>query len=1191
MKKRGRLLCLLLNIIIIIGSIGLNNFIKVNANEITWNETQVNGRDTVTALKDTNAGFNYSKGHKLNVIRADGKYAFCIEPNVLLKDGKYSTTYLEPDDTPMRKAAIAKWIHFDRKKYGGSDYDRDVRDGFDYSIAQLLIWKIGGQPVDMSAWFDEHILRAYVDAGIYQIDEWDKWPEYVGKEFTVKRGEDLNLNSPCEGKYLYTDAADVKITYSDAPGYPTNTSDRYTSVINMYKQQYKIHVGNNAPKEFDVYVSQESDKMQSKMLASQSPIIYRSSESQDLISGGYIKPDVKKIRVKISDKSIKINKSSNDGKAIANVKFEISTDKEFKNIITTLTTGADGTAVLKEGLSEYDKVYIREIYVDKPFIKTDEVKEVILNDAEETIVNFVNAKIKGKIKIIKTHNRWSTGENLYESEEEEPEEGVEFDILDSLGKKVGELTTDKDGKAISNYLTFGEYHLVQKSQFPGTVKAEKVKINITENDKVYDIKIKNKNLKSKLKIQKVDEKGNILKLSGIKFNILSNGKAISINGKKEFVTNDDGEILIDSYLPFGNYAIKEVYVPDRNGYTISDEIKKFMIDGKEDLIEVKFGNKKQLGEVIISKVGASITSLDKVNKLGYEVVAPVIKDIPLAGVEFELEDSSGKKYHAKTDEKGLAKFSRLNIGNYILREVKTLEGFVLNKEPIDVKLTPAESNVKIVQKNMSLKNIKKKLQVELKKNIEGSEIHPQYKSIGFDNIIFGLYAKNDSKLYKADQLLDVSKLDDEFIAKFELYDDGEYYIKELKTGDMYVLDDSTKELNIRYKDIESTSTLMLESTNRLKKGNIRIIKKRLHDGQKLANIRFILCDKDGNKIAEYVTDEEGKICIDNLEYGEYIIKEEKNEGYLAIEDISVSISEDKQVLSYDVENEMIPSIRTEATVDGKKEINNAGNIVLTDRLYYKDIVPNKEYIVKSSLIDKNTEKILSIDGKEVTQNVKLISSKSEGYIDIKFNIDARKIGDKNVVVIEELYTDSELIAEHKELDNIDQTVYFRNPSIETYATINELKEFNGVGKVSIIDEVRYKNLYSGREYRLVGKLVDKETGIPISVDGKEVVSEIKFVPDENKNKVYLRFDIDVSNINAKNIVIFDNLYLDNELLFEHSDINNIDQTVKINKPGLPPTGVGKDIFKNIVLLIIGITGYILISKINRKQNRNKNKKL
>ena len=50
------------------------------------------------------------------------------------------------------------------------------------------------------------------------------------------------------------------------------------------------------------------------------------------------------------------------------------------------------------------------------------------------------------------------------------------------------------------------------------------------------------------------------------------------------------------------------------------------------------------------------------------------------------------------------------------------------------------------------------------------------------------------------------------------------------------------------------------------------------------------------------------------------------------------------------------------------------------------------------------------------------------------------------------------------------------------------------GKVTVVDEVAYANLVSGKAYTVEGTLMDKATGRPLQIDGAEVTSERDFAP-------------------------------------------------------------------------------------------------
>ncbi len=1175
MKK---IISIIMCTIIILLSIQIS---RAEAHNITWNETSVNNKKTAQAYWDTNAGFNYKKGYNLNVIKADSKYAFCLEPTVLLKHtDDYTTAELDYRDPYLKKVAIAKWINFDKKAFLGENYNKDKRDGLDYSITQFLIWKMGGQSVDINAWFGENLIRDYIESGVYEVEKWDVWPSYIGKIFEVNKGDILTFDQGTEGKEFYTDANDVKINVVDSKDYPTDTNDRYTNVINRFKQKLIINIGENAPKEFKVYVSQENPVVQKLMAKEQSPLIYRSAYSQNLMSGGFVKNDVKSFTIKVKSKSILIKKSDEENKKISGVKFLVAKDNNFKDIIQEVITDINGEARI-DNLVDIEKVYIKEIEAPKPYLIKNEVKEIVL-DKEVNEVEFVNSKIHGKIKIIKTHKKWNNKNNFIEEDVKLPEQDVIFDILDSQNKVVETLKTDANGIATSGDLPYGKYKIIQKSLFQGTKESKELEVTVNENNKIYNVNIENENIKSKIKIIKIDEDGNIVPIKGIKFQILDVNKSVLVfDGIKEFETDEKGIVKFDYFLPYGTYYIKEIFVPNNSGYVINNEPYKIFVDGKNDEVEVRFKNKRQKGKIVLDKVGENISELISIDKLGYEVVEHRFNDKPLKKVKFEIQGEDGYRFLGETDDNGRLEIDNLKLGKYKIVEIETQKDYILNKKPINVELNAENSNIEIVKKSLGIKNNRKKVKIKLNKKIENSDINDDYKNIAFDEIIFGLYSKNDTEYYRKDMLLDVSKLDKNFEASFNIFQDGNYYIKELNTGKMYEIDKEYKDISVDYENIHDESTILVESINKIKRANIKIIKSEAHTSKSLEGIEFNLLDENGNLIKKGNTDKNGSLIFENIEYGTYTLKETPIDGYLNIEPFIIDVNGDEKELLYEVKNEKIPIIKSLAKIEGEKETHKTGIVSITDEIKIEDIIPNTEYELTAKLIDKHTGNIILIDGKEASKTIALNSDSSKVEAKIEFYVDITKVDTENIVIFDELKRDGKIVSTHDDIENSDQTIFIRHPSIETYATINNEKVFKGDGIVEIVDEVRFRSLFPGKEYELRGVLIDKKSGKPLIVNNEEVVAKTKFIPEDRDGVVHLKFNLDTSSLESKEIVLYDTLYNEDNIIFEHADINNEKQTVIFEVPHLPPTGISGEVSKYFIAGIISLFILSTLVKISK----------
>ena len=106
-------------------------------------------------------------------------------------------------------------------------------------------------------------------------------------------------------------------------------------------------------------------------------------------------------------------------------------------------------------------------------------------------------------------------------------------------------------------------------------------------------------------------------------------------------------------------------------------------------------------------------------------------------------------------------------------------------------------------------------------------------------------------------------------------------------------------------------------------------------------------------------------------------------------------------------------------------------------------------------------------------------------------------------------------------------------------------------RVTIIDTVKYKNFTPGKAYRLVGTLMDKETGEPVLVSGKPVTSEKEFTPRDEDGTIDVTFTFDGSSLSGTDVVVFEKAYdieTDTQIT-SHEDINDEGQTVSIPKIG------------------------------------------
>ena len=273
-----------------------------------------------------------------------------------------------------------------------------------------------------------------------------------------------------------------------------------------------------------------------------------------------------------------------------------------------------------------------------------------------------------------------------------------------------------------------------------------------------------------------------------------------------------------------------------------------------------------------------------------------------------------------------------------------------------------------------------------------------------------------------------------------------------------------------------------------------------------------------------------------------------------------SVTQDKKEIAVhaDLEDEgqqiFFPEIATQANCPDtntqmavpKKEL------IIMDTVSYH-LIPNKEYKLTGTLMDKESGEPLQIDGKEVTSELTFTPEDAEGTVELSFILDATALAGKTIVAFESVSYQDKEVAFHTQIDDDPQTIYF--PEIKTTAKDGKDgdQEVLAEKETSIIDTVSYKDLVTGLTYRVVGTLMDKETGKEVLIDGKPVISEATFKPENSEGTVEVTFTFDATSLSGHDVVVFEKLYVStgdkenkNEVeLTNHEDINDNGQTVKI----------------------------------------------
>ena len=265
---------------------------------------------------------------------------------------------------------------------------------------------------------------------------------------------------------------------------------------------------------------------------------------------------------------------------------------------------------------------------------------------------------------------------------------------------------------------------------------------------------------------------------------------------------------------------------------------------------------------------------------------------------------------------------------------------------------------------------------------------------------------------------------------------------------------------------------------------------------------------------------------------------------------------------------LTPKLSTSAVgdADNSKSVTAEGDVTVTDYVRYTGLTAGQTYTLTGTLMDKSTKKaFVDADGNPVTATAEFTAEAESGTatVTFTFNASSLKTGTK-LIAFETLSTNGIEIADHKDINDIDQTVTVKAPVIGTTAVdaADGDKTVTGEENVAVRDTVHYNNVTPGKTYKVIGtlyeKVLDKNGKVTKKVfkdkDGTPVTAEANFTAEDSYGNVDVTFYFDGSSLKeGTSLVAFESLsYNDNEIA-SHADVNDSGQTVIITKPKLSTT--------------------------------------
>ncbi len=331
------------------------------------------------------------------------------------------------------------------------------------------------------------------------------------------------------------------------------------------------------------------------------------------------------------------------------------------------------------------------------------------------------------------------------------------------------------------------------------------------------------------------------------------------------VTDSNGKLEFRN-LQTGKYKIMEVSTP--KGYEPIDKPEYVTVTGGSNQT-VEFTNKKIQGRLIIKKKDED--------------------GQPIKNVTFRIYDSDNKKVaDITTDSRGMAQIDNLDIGIYYYEEIDVPDDFILKegktKFVIDYDTTTIERTVE----NESVKiEEPKKARIKI---LKLDEFGDQLEGVKFEIL-------NSKK-----KVIDTLTTNSSGYAVSDELDLGTYYYREVSAkSNLVIMDTEEKEIELTEEAIVSVTVY-----NKIKKGYLQILKKDQY-GTAIAGVTFEIYDSNGELVETITTNENGIANSNALIKGDYTFKEiSAPDNYIKYDKIEkFSIDEDEQIVTIDIENELI----------------------------------------------------------------------------------------------------------------------------------------------------------------------------------------------------------------------------------------------------------------------------------------------
>lgn len=1149
-------------------------------------------------------------GEELCKIFADGKEAYCIEPGHTLYSGN---TLTEDGSTVWKNLGSAKQKAINLALlYGkpGSGKSLSGTEDQKWIATQLIVWEfVSGCRSTADGYkctntkFIDGICADGANPGVKSV--YNAISKSLANYSTVPSFASAIASKAETYEMKYSDGK-YTLTLTDSNSILSDFSFKTTGGMSVSVSGNRLTLTSTSTVNDAVtFNSAKSMPDVGKTVL----VPYGDASLQDVITG--VENDADPIRayfkVKTSSGNLKLVKTSEDGN-VANIEFTVKGDGYSKTVKTNSKGEFELTDLVpgKYTVTEHTSTEYAE----------QKSKTVNVESGKTATVSFSNVLKKWNLTVTKTDAETKSAQG------DATLAGAVYGIYNN-GKLVDKYTTDKNGSFTTSYYVCGdnwtlkeiepsEGYLLDETEYHIGAEAKKYTL---ENNSV-SIGVTEDILKGKIAIIKHTDDGSTkieTPEKGAEFQVYLKSSGSYAKAKE----SERDNLICDEYgfaetkdLPYGTYTVHQT-----KGWNGTEFIADFDVFISENNKTYKY---------LINN--ASLESYVKIVKVDSETG----KQIPYAGAGFQIYDPNDKlvtmtytypevttidTFYTNSDGYLITPETLPYSKGYSVVEVQAPYGYVLDSTPIYFDITAEntteENGVTIVKTEK--KNTPQKGTITVEKtgeifsNVTSSgekEIvyQPEYSLNSLSGAVFEIYADEDittpdgTVRVKEDTLVDTVITGTNGKATSNEFYLGKYRVVEKTAPYGFVLNKTVNHIELTYsgqnEKVTSTSTSFTNDRQKVIIDLTKILEQNekfnIGSNDEILNVSFgLYADEDlkasngtvipENGLLEIITcNEKGKATFTtDLPIGSYYVKEISTDSHYILSEkkypvvfeyagqdtatVHISVNDGKEI-----ENEIIYGAIKGLKIDRETGENIAGALFGLFSIY--EIKFTEETAILTA--ESNEEGIFTFENVPYGEYIVCELKPATGYL---------PNGESYPVTI----------SENKEVVEIN-VLNDKIPELKTTAAIDGKKEFTVNGDVTIDDVVSYKHLVPGKEYTVKGILMDKATGKPFLVDGKEITSEVTFTAEKANSEVTVSFTFDGSIITKDtDVVVFESLYYDGVEIAVHADIDDTDQTVTIHpqpEPEKPQTGDNSNLGFYIGLGSVAVGGLIafLIIKFKRK---------